>query len=49
MIRGRPKSWQSEDPHSINCAASPKDLGMHMGDEELKSYDTLLQANYAAY
>src|ERR1700744_4609573 len=26
-----------------------EDLGMHMGDEELKSYDTLLQANYAAY
>src|SRR6202048_4778746 len=25
------------------------DLGMHMGDEELKSYDTLMQANYAAY
>ena len=22
---------------------------MHMGDEELKSYDTLMQANYAAY
>src|SRR4030081_2930475 len=26
-----------------------EDLGMHMGDEELKSYDALLQANYAAY
>src|SRR5712664_2741642 len=26
-----------------------EDLGMHMGDEELKSYDTLMQANYAAY
>ena len=24
MIRGRPKPWQSGDPHSINCAASPK-------------------------
>ena len=22
---------------------------MHMGDEELKSYDALMQANYAAY
>jgi amidase len=26
-----------------------EDLGMHMGEEELKSYDGLLQANYAAY
>ena len=26
-----------------------EDLGMHMGDEELKSYNTLMQANYAAY
>ena len=26
-----------------------KDLGMHMGEEELKSYDELMQANYAAY
>jgi amidase len=26
-----------------------EDLGMHMGDEELKSYDRLMQANYAAY
>ena len=26
-----------------------EDLGMHMGDEELKSYDALMQANYAAY
>ncbi len=26
-----------------------EDLGMHMGDEELKSYDVLMQANYAAY
>src|SRR3979411_2859850 len=26
-----------------------EDLGMHMGDEELKSYDSLMQANYAAY
>src|ERR1700751_367990 len=26
-----------------------EDLGMDMGDEELKSYDTLMQANYAAY
>src|SRR6202795_911254 len=26
-----------------------EDLGMHMGDEELKSYDTLMQGNYAAY
>src|ERR1700739_1620440 len=26
-----------------------EDLGMHMSDEELKSYDTLMQANYAAY
>ena len=26
-----------------------EDLGMHMGEEELKSYDTLMQANYAAY
>src|SRR3979490_602923 len=25
------------------------DLGMPMGDEELKSYDALMQANYAAY
>jgi len=25
------------------------DLGMTMGDDELKSYDALLQANYAAY
>jgi amidase len=25
------------------------DLGMHMGDEELKSYDALMQGNYAAY
>jgi len=25
-----------------------EDLGMHMGDDELKSYDTLMQANYAA-
>jgi amidase len=26
-----------------------EDLGTHMGDEELKSYDALMQANYAAY
>src|ERR1700674_5171533 len=26
-----------------------EDLGMHMGEEELKSYDILMQANYAAY
>src|SRR6266436_5926299 len=26
-----------------------EDLGMHMGEAELKSYDALLQANYAAY
>src|SRR5260370_8662306 len=26
-----------------------EDLDMHMGDEELKSYDALMQANYAAY
>src|SRR5258707_3935880 len=26
-----------------------EDLGMHMGDEELKSYDALMQANYAPY
>src|SRR6266446_9423039 len=26
-----------------------EDLGMHMGDAELKSYDALMQANYAAY
>ena len=26
-----------------------EDLGMHMGMEELKSYDELMQANYAAY
>jgi amidase len=26
-----------------------EDLGMHLGDEELKSYDALMQANYAAY
>src|SRR5437868_15024514 len=26
-----------------------EDLGMHMGDGELKSYDALMQANYAAY
>src|SRR5712671_801995 len=26
-----------------------EDLGMHMGGEELKSYDSLMQANYAAY
>ena len=25
-----------------------EDLGMHMGEEELKSYDSLMQANYAA-
>ena len=26
-----------------------EELGMHMGDDELKSYDALLQGNYAAY
>src|SRR5712672_3960599 len=26
-----------------------EDLGMHMGDEELKYYDALMQGNYAAY
>src|SRR5947207_10552550 len=26
-----------------------EDLGMHMGEEELKYYDELMQANYAAY
>src|SRR5882757_1689683 len=26
-----------------------EDLGMNMGDEELKSYDALMQGNYAAY
>src|SRR5437868_14321860 len=26
-----------------------EDLGMHMGDAALKSYDALMQANYAAY
>lgn len=26
-----------------------EDLGMHMGDAELKSYDALMQAHYAAY
>src|SRR6516164_6748014 len=26
-----------------------EDLGMHMSDEELKSYDALMQGNYAAY
>ena len=26
-----------------------EDLGMHMGEEELKSYDALMQANFAAY
>src|SRR6202140_3459003 len=26
-----------------------EDLGMHMGEAELKSYDALMQANYAAY
>src|SRR3954453_23772393 len=26
-----------------------EDLGMHMGEEELKSYEAILQANYAAY
>src|SRR5580698_10665462 len=26
-----------------------EDLGMQMGDDELKSYDTLMQGNYAAY
>ncbi|MFL6819664.1 MAG: amidase [Bradyrhizobium sp.] len=26
-----------------------EDLGMHMGEEELKSYDAVMQANYAAY
>jgi len=29
--------------------AVAEDLGMHMGEEELKSYDALMQANYAAY
>src|SRR5258706_12211069 len=27
----------------------PEGRGMHMGDAELKSYDALMQANYAAY
>ncbi len=26
-----------------------EDLGMTMGDDELKSYDALMQGNYAAY
>jgi len=26
-----------------------EDLGMHMSDEDLRSYHTLLQGNYAAY
>src|SRR2546429_5307041 len=26
-----------------------EDLGMHMGEAELKSYDALMQANYGAY
>jgi signal recognition particle subunit SEC65 len=26
-----------------------EDLGMHMSDAELKSYDALMQANYLAY
>ena len=26
-----------------------EDLGMHMGEAELKSYDALMQGNYAAY
>ena len=26
-----------------------EDLGLHMGDAELKSYDALMQANYLAY
>jgi amidase len=26
-----------------------EDLGMHMGEDELKSYDALMQGNYAAY
>lgn len=26
-----------------------EDLGMHMSDEDLKSYDALLQGNFAAY
>src|SRR5947208_9641451 len=26
-----------------------EDLGMHMGEDELRSYDALMQANFAAY
>src|SRR3979411_705949 len=36
-------------PHLDHMRSEAEDLGMTMGDEELKSYDALMQGNYAAY
>jgi amidase len=36
-------------PNLEQLRSVAEDLGMHMGDEELKSYNELLQGNFAAY
>jgi amidase len=36
-------------PNLEQLRSVAEDLGMHMGDEELKSYNALLQGNFAAY
>ena len=36
-------------PNLEQLRSVAEDLGMHMGDAELKSYNELLQGNFAAY
>src|SRR3954466_7497636 len=36
-------------PNLAQLRSVAEDLGMHMGEEELKSYNELLQGNFAAY
>src|SRR4029079_18985474 len=48
MIRGD-QAMAVRRPTLDQLRSVAEDLGMNMGDEELKSYDALMQANYAAY
>jgi len=41
--------WQSRRPTLDQLRGVAEDLGMHMSDTELKSYDALMQPNYLAY
>src|SRR5258707_13757222 len=61
LLESPPKPDQAGGNHRENQAMAVRrptldqlrsvaeDLGMQMGDEGFKSYDTLMQANYAAY